>query len=768
MNGNNIRLILRREIVDQLRDRRTLFTILVLPMILYPLLGMSLMQTAQFMKKTRSKIWIIGLENLPRANTLVDGSEFVEGLVPQSTRSLLDVEADEPQADFAYDSIQQLAIEMSGGAVGDRGAAAQHAELDQEARFWIQQQLRRRKADVLVVFPSWPTVDGVADSASSTPKVRLFVNSARDKSTLAAADVRRVLVAWRGQLVRSQLRQHAIPERAILPFSIEAVDVVSVSKKKAVVWAKILPFVVMLWALTGAFYPAIDLCAGEKERGTLETLLSSPATRTEIVIGKMTTIFLFSVSNAVLNLFSMMLTGILVIRHLGSAMESNLPIGLPPLISFPYIILGLMPIAALISALALALASFARSSKEGQYYLIPLLMSLLPLMMLSVLPATELELGTSLIPVTGMMLLLRNLIEGNLARVFQYVGPVLAVTIGCCYVAMRWAVYQFNNENVLFRASEQVGVGAWLWQMIRDRNPRPTVRQAICLVVVILILKFFLGLAATAPVTWQDFFKQIAVVQVATILVPTVLLAALLTRGIRASLRLRSARPAALGAAVLVALFGYPFLRFLGQAVLRVYPPSAEIVQFEGSIRSLLDSAPGIVSILLVFALIPAVCEELAFRGFVLNGLSRHKGDWAAILLSSLFFGLTHAVFQQSIMAFLTGLILGVIAIRTASVLPCILYHLTHNGMTVLVTRWQGLSAPDSVFAWAFVRNEVAGGPTSEFQPAVVVGGALLAALLLVWLWRHGRQADSDQPAPVGGLLKSQSSGLASPSSAAE
>jgi sodium transport system permease protein len=67
-------------------------------------------------------------------------------------------------------------------------------------------------------------------------------------------------------------------------------------------WSKILPFVLMVWALTGAFYPAIDLCAGEKERGTLETLLSSPALRTEIVWGTLTVMTFMATS--LLNLLS--------------------------------------------------------------------------------------------------------------------------------------------------------------------------------------------------------------------------------------------------------------------------------------------------------------------------------------------------------------------------------------------------------------------------------------------------------------------------------
>src|SRR5213082_688595 len=71
---------------------------------------------------------------------------------------------------------------------------------------------------------------------------------------------------------------------------------------------RIFPFMLVMWSLAGALYPAVDLCAGEKERGTMETLLISPASREEIVWGKFLTIWVFSAATALLNLLSMGLT----------------------------------------------------------------------------------------------------------------------------------------------------------------------------------------------------------------------------------------------------------------------------------------------------------------------------------------------------------------------------------------------------------------------------------------------------------------------------
>ena len=96
-----------------------------------------------------------------------------------------------------------------------------------------------------------------------------------------------------------------VPANVARPFELHPHDVAELRQQRALMWSKVLPFVLFIWALTGAFYPAVDLCAGEKERGTMETLLISPARREEIVWGKFLTIWVFSGATALLNLASM-------------------------------------------------------------------------------------------------------------------------------------------------------------------------------------------------------------------------------------------------------------------------------------------------------------------------------------------------------------------------------------------------------------------------------------------------------------------------------
>src|SRR5690606_33557323 len=145
--------------------------------------------------------------------------------------------------------------------------------------------------------------------------------------------------------------------------------------------------------------------------------------------------------------------------HFAAATDAgaSFPFSPPPLSSLFWVLLALIPASAMFSALALAIAAFARSTKEGHYYLMPLLFISLPLMLLPTLPTVELSLGTSVIPLAGLMLLLRGAMEGEFAQALTYFVPVTVVTGICCMLAVCWAIDQFSSETVLFRESERGG-----------------------------------------------------------------------------------------------------------------------------------------------------------------------------------------------------------------------------------------------------------------------------------------------------------------------
>ena len=148
------------------------------------------------------------------------------------------------------------------------------------------------------------------------PQPQLLFNSGKEKSRVAHRQVEHVLDAWKSQIVSGNLLASRVPVNVSKPFDLKPQDVAERRQQQALLWSKILPFVLLIWALTGAFYPAVDLCAGEKERGTLETLLSSPALRTEIVWGKLLTVMTFSIATATLNLTSLGITAKYVVSQL--------------------------------------------------------------------------------------------------------------------------------------------------------------------------------------------------------------------------------------------------------------------------------------------------------------------------------------------------------------------------------------------------------------------------------------------------------------------
>jgi sodium transport system permease protein len=660
-----------RELRDQARDRRTIFMIAVLPILLYPLLGMSMFQVAQFMEEKSSHVLVVGAsglvgrEDLPPLLDVKDTSRFDVTLFRDVGQDrLLDVTLfpEEParQAEPVEDVSEAIRTMVRDGKYD--GAVVLPPELPEQLAEFRRAIEHDEKAPPLKVQPE------------------IVYSTANEKSQIAFARLYPVMKRWVEAIGETNLEAAGIPPDAARPVDVGSADVAGETKfKGAAIWSKVLPIVLLLWAMTGAFYPAIDLCAGEKERGTLETLLSSPAERSEIVLGKLLTVMVFSMATAGLNLVSMGLTGWLLLSrmpHLGS----------PPVESILWLALALVPVAALYSALCLALAAFAKSTKEGQYYLMPLLLITMPLVLVPMTPGAELDLGSALVPVTGIVLLLRNLLEGSYWESLRYLPVVGAVTLACCLASIRWAVEQFNSEAVLFRESERLDVRLWLKHVFRDRQPTPTVSAAIVCGVSILMLKFFIELIATQVTTFRGFAVQAVVLQIAVILTPALILTFSLTTSPRETLRLRLPHFAAVPAAVLLALLLHPTIGALRTMVMQLYPIREDLMgQLEG--LQAMFTKPPLWQALAVIALTPAICEELAFRGFILSGFRHFGRKWRAILFSAVFFGLAHGLLQQSLIAFVVGTVIGYIAVQTGSIWPCMAFHLVNNSIGVFISR---------------------------------------------------------------------------------
>lgn len=718
MRWSNVLVIFRREVRDQLRDRRTLFMIFVLPILLYPILGIGVLQfTASFEQKART-VFVVGSEFLPDAPALLN-----------------------PGRDGFHPDLFDSPVEAGRLVVVVKPAKGQW--LDPKFR---EMATRGGAADAVMTLPA-SLRDRIAEFQS--PAIPIDYDSADERSQITYLRLKEVLSRWQTGLINRRVKDRRLPASFTEPIKITPVDVATRAEMGSSLWAKLFPFLLVMMSLTGAFYPAVDLCAGEKERGTMETLLISPASRAEIVMGKFFTVFLASVMTALLNLASMGLTGVQLARQIGGAAASpaaaqrmEAVIAPPSLEAACWIVLLLIPLAAFFSAVCLSLAVLARSMKEGQYYMTPLYIVCFPLTFLSLAPGIELNLFYSLVPITGVSLLLRALILGDYAMAGKYFLPVLLPTICYGLVALRWAVDQFQREDVLFREAERFDVSVWLRHLVRDKEPTPDGAQALFCFALMLTLAWFmtqyLTLSGLATST-----AGVALGQFAYVLAPSLAMTLLLTSSPRRTLRLAWPQARYLTLAVGLALAVNPLVNELRPVVEFLFPMSSEL---KAALQGLMKTIPDVPTALLLFAVIPAVCEEFAFRGFILSGLERGHPARAAIVMSALLFGFMHvliSLFQQLFNAALLGLVLGLLAVRSRSILPGIVFHMIQNALAVLTGVWLADKANHRIASWLY-RDTKEG----LYHGWLVAVGLVVTALLLTRLVRgDGRAFAGAKPA---------------------
>ncbi len=707
MRWHNVGTIFRREVRDQVRDRRTLFMVFVLPILLYPILGIGILQLSTAFETKPRLVVVIGAEHLPGVPALLNAKR--DGFDPSLFSRPKDAE--------------RLKVELQGAD-----------------SFWlkpgaVREGIRGHLADAVISIP--PDVAGQIEAVGSA-KLPILYDSTDEPSQITYLRVREVVEHWRDSIVQGRLTRDGKPPGYTEPVAVTAEDVAPPGEAGGSIWARIFPFLLVLMALTGAFYPAIDLCAGEKERGTMETLLISPATRSEIVMGKFFTVMLASVMTALLNLVSMGLTGLQLasqFNNLGPKAGSKMMTVLAPPspTSYFWMMLLLIPLAAFFSAICVALAVLARSMKEGQYYMTPLYLGSMPLILVTLAPEISLNLFYCMVPITGPSLLLKALILGEYGVARQYFLPVLVPTMVYAWLALRWAVDLFRREDVVFREAEVFDLKSWARHLVRDKEPTPGAGSALFCFALMLSLAWFSMQAIASP---DAPLRGMLLGHLAFIFGPPVALGLLLTSDPVRTLRLRWSGGRDVALAVGLALTLNPLIRELGVLVEHLFPASEAI---RSQLGELTGQIPNLGIGLLVFAVVPAITEEVAFRGFILSGLQRTYPTRTAIILSAFLFGFLHvllSLFQQLFGATILGLVLGLLAIRTGSLWPGVAFHFVNNALGVMTG--EAAKHPTLERAAEFLFRDR--GDALYRWPVVAVASVVAAGLLVV-LERSGGKA---------------------------
>ncbi len=255
----------------------------------------------------------------------------------------------------------------------------------------------------------------------------------------------------RDRTVTKRLTERQLSPSLIQPFRIQQTNVAPPEMVGGAILGGLVPYFVIILCLTGAMYPAMDLTGGEKERGTMETILCAPVSRLHLVLGKFFMVLTASVATALFSVASMGATFALAkgaLADFAGPETSALGISIS-LKAVAAVFLMTLPLAVLFSAALLATSLFAKSYREAQSYLAPLLLVLLPAVV-SVLPGVDLNATLALVPALNTSPVSKEIVTG----IYHWNYILLIFGSSCVYAAVAlWiAVRLFQREEALFRA----------------------------------------------------------------------------------------------------------------------------------------------------------------------------------------------------------------------------------------------------------------------------------------------------------------------------
>lgn len=404
MNLRNIWIVYRKELTEALRDRRTLITTFLVPLLMIPVVGAGFTGVMSAVigneKKEKAKIMIVGGEDSPAV---------VAGLKSAPKINVIPTTAD--WKNQVVEKNIRAAVEIPGG---------------------FQQKLGQRDAGT----------------------IRIDIYGGEIKSQLAAANIEEFLKEYRDGIATERLEANHLPAELLKPFQIRRQSVAAPEKEAGAILGGIIAYALILMCLNGAMHPAIDLTAGEKERGTMETILSSPVSRTHLVLGKFLLVLTASLVTAMLLLVSVgVSTTALQKSHaldeLADEGEPPPQLSLGPLAAGSVMIMAI-PLAVLFSAGLITISLFAKSHKEAQSYIAPLMFVVIVPAIAAMLPGVDLTPKLAIVPLLNVSLLCKELVTGEYH--WNYIALIFAST--CVYAAgaLYLAVKMFQRESVLFRS----------------------------------------------------------------------------------------------------------------------------------------------------------------------------------------------------------------------------------------------------------------------------------------------------------------------------
>jgi len=395
---SNIRLLFVKEIIGAVRDRRTMLLTVFFPLVFYPLI---LLVIGHFTAAERTQI-----EEMIPAVIVVDRAADETFLAQLRSTATL--------TPLFYPSAEQGLSDLKAGM-----------------------------AQVMMAM----------DKESGGPglglEITLYYDKTDQAATIAAARVRDFLEGYLKETMRDKLDSLGLDyDELSVPLKMHVEDVTSSESLGRMILSRLLPYFMVLAILTGAMNLGAEITAGEKERGTIATLLVSQLSRTEIVLGKFLAILTVSLVSSLLSAVGLLIG----IRFFGEGLapvgtEATFSLGLS---AFGWMLAVLLPLAVILAALVMIVGSFARSQKEASTYLMPIYMVIILVAMISMTGGITFSGLRFLIPVANALYALQEIILGDLRTVhFIY---TLAANVGFGGALIVASIRLFRREAVLFRS----------------------------------------------------------------------------------------------------------------------------------------------------------------------------------------------------------------------------------------------------------------------------------------------------------------------------
>ena len=395
---DEILTVFAKDLIEVLRDYRTLIVMIIMPAIIYPALLVLPSSVATHLKhdikKKHYNIALIG-----------DARAVIPSLRESKTLNLRQVlETGDPE-----------------------------------------KLLAAKVADIVVTFPD--NFTDVIDNIKSTPRVQIFYDARRDQNLIALAEVRMALNMFRASVVQYRFETLGVqtPQKYELYFS----DI-GEAKEQALASEPVrnlLPFLLFTMLTVSIIYPALDVITGERERNTLPLLLMSPSDRHNIMFGKCLVVIVIGAGALLIGLLS-----IYLFIQIGGNKADDLLVLKFPLSAMVMCMLVSIPLVVTLSSLSILLASWCKTFQQGQGYFVPFLFAAMGASSVCSLPELKLSSGVAFIPVANTALSLKEVLSGHTDPLWLCVSSVVAIAFAVYVTTV--AARILDSERLLFGVAD--------------------------------------------------------------------------------------------------------------------------------------------------------------------------------------------------------------------------------------------------------------------------------------------------------------------------